>query len=343
VIINFLIIIQRDFMKILSIIVPAYNISSHIDRCVPSYTKCKKIDEIEILFINDGSRDDTVEKLMPFVRTYPDSMYILNKENGGHGSVINLGIQKAVGKYFKVVDGDDWIESENLDQLIDDLKKIDADLAVNPYYKESQITGRRTLCGTWKVKKNTLFLFEQLPKDIFGIQLHEWTIKTKILKDNEIRLTEKCYYDDFEYITYPIPFIKTVLFFDYPIYDYLVDQASQSVSDINVFKNSHMNKKIIFDTIEYYLKHKPNDKRADKYFIDTIVNGCKQHYNIYLRNFKNANAYKMFMDFDKDLKKYIDFYDKVGKTYIYISFVRKCGKLGFFVSSILFKLYKKMR
>lgn len=330
-------------MKILTIVVPSYNISKHIDRCVPHYMRCKNLDKIEILFVNDGSKDDTLDKLKVYEDNHFDSIKIISKENGGHGSAVNEGIKVATGKYFKVIDGDDWIETENLDRLVLDLEKMNSDLVLNPYYKVSQITHKKKIFGIWNVKKYETIYFNELPRNISGLQLHEWTIKTEILKSNHIHFTEKCYYDDFEYITYPVPYINTITFFEYPVYDYLVDQATQSVSDKNAYKNSYMSRMIIFETIRYYKKNRPNSVRANQYFFDTIINGCKQHYNIYLRNANEAEAYDRWREFDRELSYHKIIYNAVGRRFFYILLIRKFGRPMFLINSKLIKFYKSLK
>ena len=328
-------------MKILTIIVPSYNTSEHINRCVPFFLECKQIKKIEIIFINDGSKDDTFEKLATYVAHCPENIRIINKQNGGHGSVINRGIQEANGQYFKVVDGDDWIVPYNIDRLVKDLEKLQADLVLNPYYKESQITGKRMLNGLWRIEKNAVLNFNELPDRIYGLQLHEWTIKTEILRNNHIVFTEKCFYDDFEYITYPIPYIKTICFLDYPVYNYLIDQQNQSVSNKNVYNNCNMSRKIITNVINYY-KNLNSDGKASQYLFATLVNGCKQHYNIYLRNPDEKESYDKWKDFDDYLSNNPKIYETIGKKYPYISLIRKYGKSMFLFCSFLLRIYKKI-
>ena len=117
-------------MKLLSIAVPCYNSQDYMRNCVDSLLKGGEL--VEILIVNDGSKDNTVAVAQQYVDKYPDSVRIIDKENGGHGSTINAGIREATGKYFKVVDGDDWVDSVALQNLLDFLKDHDADLIINP-------------------------------------------------------------------------------------------------------------------------------------------------------------------------------------------------------------------
>ena len=120
-------------MKILTIVVPSYNTELYIDECLPTIISSKSIDDIEILLVNDGSTDNTLKKARYFEELYPQSIRVIDKENGGHGSVINRGIKEATGKYFKVIDGDDWVDTAAFNQLVSCLKRVDVDLVMNPY------------------------------------------------------------------------------------------------------------------------------------------------------------------------------------------------------------------
>ena len=77
---------------------------------------------LEILIIDDGSRDQTGAIADQYAERYPTVVRVIHKENGGHGSGINCGIQNASGRYMKVVDADDWVDPEALDHLIAALK-----------------------------------------------------------------------------------------------------------------------------------------------------------------------------------------------------------------------------
>ena len=114
--------------KILSIVVPAYNVEKYLDQCLSSFVNTEVLRDIEILIINDGSTDRTAEIAEKYCEKYPGCFVLYNKENGGHGSGINYGIEHAKGKYFKVVDGDDWVETVNLPVFVRTLKKIDVDV-----------------------------------------------------------------------------------------------------------------------------------------------------------------------------------------------------------------------
>ena len=121
--------------KILTIAVPSFNAEKYLVETIPTVLNLKNIELVDLIIINDGSKDDTLSVANKMKRDYPNIIQIVDKENGGHGSAVNSGIKYAKGKYFKVLDADDWVDTENLDKLIEYLKITDIDEIVSPYYK----------------------------------------------------------------------------------------------------------------------------------------------------------------------------------------------------------------
>ena len=103
-------------MKIISCTVPRYNSQAYMRKCVDSLLVGG--DDVEIIIVNDGSKDDTIKIANEYAERYPDIVKVVDKENGGHGSGINEGLKLASGRYFKVVDSDDWLDKDALEQLI---------------------------------------------------------------------------------------------------------------------------------------------------------------------------------------------------------------------------------
>ena len=104
--------------KILSVVIPTYNMEKYLEKCLNSFIYNEGADELEVLIVNDGSKDNSVNIAKEFEKKYPNIFKVIDKENGGHGSTINAGLKVASGKYFKVVDADDWVETDELKKLI---------------------------------------------------------------------------------------------------------------------------------------------------------------------------------------------------------------------------------
>ena len=210
--------------KILTIAVPMYNVEHYIRQCLDSFLIDDGIEALEVLIINDGTLDSSAQIAQEYVDRYPSVYRLISKKNGGHGSAVNLGISEAKGKYFKVVDGDDWLDPAGLKKLICTLSNSNSDIVASNYYW--------VFDGTNKMKKEidqpfrgveygkeSKFIY--ICNDLY-IKMHSMTIRTQLLPEYHVCLDENCFYVDTEYIIYPIPYVKTVTFLEECVYRYRV-------------------------------------------------------------------------------------------------------------------------
>lgn len=173
--------------KILSISVAAYNVEDVIEKCLDSFVNSKYLDDIEILVINDGSKDSTEKIVNRYHQMYPQSIFLVNKENGGHGSTINKSICLACGKYFKIVDGDDWVDSDEFDGFIEELFICEADLMINDYNKVyTDRISRVNVIGSYSLNNVSDIKQMDLSK-IFP--MHSITVRTEKLRQNSFRMS----------------------------------------------------------------------------------------------------------------------------------------------------------
>lgn len=119
--------------KILTVVVPTYNAEKYLRDNLESFEIPELMQDIEILIVNDGSTDHSLEIAREYAERYPDTYRVITKENGGHGSGINCGIEYALGSYFKVVDADDWVGKEAFVSLVRTLKTSDADVVYSGF------------------------------------------------------------------------------------------------------------------------------------------------------------------------------------------------------------------
>lgn len=129
--------------KLLTVAVPAYNADWCIEKCLSSFVDEGVISALEVIVVNDGSTDSTAEIAAEFAARYPDTFRVINKANGGHGSGINVAIAHAKGKYFKVVDADDWVITQNLAPYLKYLSENTADVVLTHYHTVDMATGLR--------------------------------------------------------------------------------------------------------------------------------------------------------------------------------------------------------
>lgn len=330
-------------MKILTIVVPSYNTEVYINECLPTMISKCSIDDIELLLINDGSTDNTQYKLEQYESRYPQSIHVLNKENGGHGSVINYGINEAKGKYFKVIDGDDWTLTEGLDNLVKLLKSVDADLILNPYIKHNIETGKEDVIGQAGIEKNKKLSFDRVVGKLPLLAMHGITYKTDLLRKNGIHFQEQCFYDDAEYYIYPVAHIKSMIYLEFPVYVYRVGSPTQSVNPTNAIRNKDMLGLIIENLIQFYNSLPadiPNDRK--KYITKQICHIIQNMYGIYLKMPIGREAFNGIQQFDKKIKRQsIELYNASG------NFAIKALRLNLYLVYVfgckLFEIERKRR
>ena len=116
--------------KLLTITVPVYNTEEYLPKCLDSLIIDEYMDILEVLIVIDGSPDNSLAIAQEYAQKYPNTFIVINKENGGHSSAINKGLELATGKYFKLLDSDDWFDKDSFKVFIENLQSLDIDLVM---------------------------------------------------------------------------------------------------------------------------------------------------------------------------------------------------------------------
>lgn len=235
--------------KILTIAICAYNMEKYIYEALSS-CKIQDIDKIEVLVMNDGSTDRTEEIVQQFCDQYPDSFRLITKPNGGWGSNINLAIQLSSGTFFRILDADDWFDSDNLEKFVKHLTQTSADL-VTSLYAHCCGNNKKVHRMEWeKYSGQELELCEiQEP-----IHLSMWgvTYRTAILKEHPLYLPEHSLYTDTLYVLKPLAFVRRISFYDRTVYNYRVGRSGQSVSVESIKKHYKEMQNVFYNQMIYY-------------------------------------------------------------------------------------------
>lgn len=289
-------------MKILTVVVPVYNVEKYLEQCLASFVLPEIMENLEVLIINDGSTDSSPEIGESYVKRYPETFRMITKNNGGHGSTINKGIEEARGRYFKVVDGDDWVLKAGLENLVKFLAGTDADLVLNHYYWVQDGTGKtsteiKQICPGAEYEKK--LPFESVADKAF-FKMHAITYRTEILKRIPDKIDEHCYYVDMEYMTFPLPYISTVAVIPDYVYMYRIGQPTQSVSIENMRKRCAQHEKVVGRLLDYYGKKQEAPQASKRCMEKIIARSVTSQYKIYL-SFKE-NSREKLMNCEKRLE-----------------------------------------
>ena len=330
-------------MKLLTIVVPVYNTEKYIKRCLDSLDNKEINDKIEVLIVSDGSKDKSIEIARTFSDKYPDTFKIIEKENGGHGSTINKGLELATGKYFRVLDSDDWVDSKNFVEFIEKLEKQNADLIVTDYCKEFVYEGRSERIVYKGLKINKLYDFNKFDlKELNGeyFVMATSTYKTEILRKSNLKLMEKTFYVDMQYNIIPIIEVNNFIYFELDIYRYFIGRKDQSINTNSFVKNHLNHDKVVKNLIEYYVKSEKKFSKIKTEYIKMIIKYFLfTHYSIYCLYFNNRlQGYKFVKKFDDYLKQTSQELYKVSN----ISFIKAYRCLHFLPILIIPNKTKKL-
>lgn len=215
--------------KLLTISVAAYNVERYITQTLESLC-CSNIDKIEVLVVDDGGSDKTLDIVNQYHDRFPESIFPIHKENGGWGSTVNYSIEHASGKYFKLLDGDDYFNVRNLDLLIELLENTEADTIYTPYVRFDDQTGKVfetfNLSSEYESGKPlSIASLDTLP----ALDMHSVMFRTDILQSKKVRITERCFYTDNEFRTKGLAYSDTILITSLSLYHYRMGRSGQSV------------------------------------------------------------------------------------------------------------------
>lgn len=334
--------------KLLTIVVPSYNASKYLDFNLQSFLRPSVLEKMEVIVVDDGSTDDTARIADGYHEKYPDTVKVVHKENGGHGSGINAGLRVATGKYFKVVDADDWVDHEALKKLLGYIASFDAaavnadtetaqvradakarardkavlvpDVIYNNYYwrltdeaKSPDAYERKTeftepFSG---VEYRKVYDFESIADRCY-VKMHNMTIRTDILREHQIHIDERCYYVDMEYILYPVPYVETIAFLPEFLYQYQIGRQGQSMDPAKMQRNATQYDHVLASIYAYYDAHCREIKQPNrKKYIDRLISRFyASRIKILLSMPDAAKRKSEFMMMEQTLKgDYRDVYD----------------------------------
>ena len=234
--------------KLLTVLVPAFNVASYLDRALSSCL-VTNIDMLEVLIVNDGSTDNTVSIAESFAKKYPDCFKAINKINGGYGSVLNYGVANATGKYFKVLDGDDWFNPESLSMALEDCSRFDSELLAFDYLEvEDETAATKYVSDFSGIAAGDYFVDDVLTRTA---SMHSFIFKTELIRECGIVFPERCLYTDTILATMLLDVAKNVKYKPIDLYQYRVGRIGQSIDpSVRARKLDDMNR-----VLEYLIQN----------------------------------------------------------------------------------------
>lgn len=251
--------------KLLTIVIPSYNVEETLRQTVESMLvpDMGARNMLDILIVNDGSKDGTLRLAKQLEADNFGIVRVWDKENGGHGSAINVGIEQAYGKYLKIVDGDDWLETEALEQYLHVLVTTDADMVATDYswyfMNEERYEPIKTSTLQYNIKHSFCDIWSS-----YTFYMLTLAVKTELLRNQPIRIDEHCYYVDVEFDTLVAMLVNDIFYENINLYVYRKQRPNQSVSVEGKIKHYTDHERMIMRLISWYveLKQQISTERA---------------------------------------------------------------------------------
>lgn len=249
-------------MKLLSVAIPSYNSEQYMEKCIESLLIGGE--DVEILIVDDGSTDRTAAIADEYEAKYPSIVKAIHKENGGHGSAVNAGLEHATGLYFKVVDSDDWVKASAYCKILETLRDIVAgglplDMLISNFvYEKEGEKKNKVMKYRHALPENKIFGWDEVRHFHKGqyILMHSVIFRTKLLKECGLKLPEHTFYVDNIFVFEPLPFVKNMYYLDVNFYRYYIGREGQSVNEQVMISRIDQQIKVNKIMIDYLLDNK---------------------------------------------------------------------------------------
>ncbi|MEW5740598.1 MAG: glycosyltransferase [Myxococcota bacterium] len=260
----------------LTVTVPAYNAGHQLSRCVESLVRLAPPGSLEVVIVDDGSTDATPTIAAELAARWPDVVRVIGQENRGHGGAVNTGLREARGRYFRVVDADDWVDSfafaaelkalpgETTDLLLTDYAEVTDDAATP---RTVDLFGRLTVGATcW---------FDTLTDPHYGLTswgpiLSTSTFRTDLLRKAGFSLSERSAYVDMEYCTLGLQHVETLKYLGLDVYRYSLGAAGQSVSQDSYRKRYKQHEAVVLRLCDF-VRDVPLADAKRRYVIERVL------------------------------------------------------------------------
>lgn len=226
-------------MKLLTITVPCYNSQEYMEKCID--TLLPGGDRVEIIIIDDGSKDNTGAIADEYAEKYPNMVRVIHQENGGHGEGINQGLKHATGLYFKVVDSDDWMSEDYLAYLdqLEKCSKEDVDLFItNYFYVHSDGKRDRSIDYRYALPVGRVFTWQETHSFKLHqlLTIHSCTFRTEAMRKWTQELPKHVFYEDNLMVYQTLPHVKKLYYMDVDLYQYWIGRPDQSIQQNMMMK-----------------------------------------------------------------------------------------------------------
>lgn len=334
-------------MKYISFAIPSYNSEDYMSHAIESILPGG--DDVEIIIVNDGSKDRTSQIAHEYQAKYPDIVKVVDKENGGHGDAVNSGLVNATGKYFKVVDSDDWVDEDSLHKIIAFLRELEKedkeiDMLVSNYVYE-KVGAAHKKCIHYRnvLPQDEIFTWDDIGRFHLDqyILMHSVIYRTSMLKLSQMTLPKHTFYVDNIYVYYPLPHVRKIYYMDVDFYRYFIGREDQSVNEKVMISRVDQQIFVTKTMIDMYQLRDIRSKKLRNYMVNYLAIMMTVSSILLIRSKKQENLEKkkelwMYLK-RKDMKTYLRIrYGILGQT------MNIPGRSGRKISSLAYSVARRI-
>lgn len=334
-------------MKYISFAIPCYNSQDYMAHAIESILQGGE--DVEIIIVNDGSKDDTLKIAREYEGKYPDIVRVVDKENGGHGDAVTAGLTHASGSYFKVVDSDDWVDEESLHKILALLRRFqdegeEIDMLVSNYvYEKVGVEHKKCIHYRNVLPQDEIFHWQDIGHFRIDqyILMHSVIYRTDLLKLIQLRLPKHTFYVDNIYVYYPLPHVRKMYYLDVDFYRYYIGREDQSVNEKVMISRVDQQIYVTKTMIDMYDLNKISSKKLKNYMINYLAIMITVSSILLIRSKKQENLAKKKELWTylkkKDLKVFLKIrYGILGQT------MNIPGKPGRKISSLAYSVARRL-
>lgn len=255
---------------ILSILIPVYNADKFIHRCLDSIVNQKAFnDDVEIILINDGSKDNSLFILTQYADRYTN-IKLISRENKGIGPTRNELIKNATGRYFWFIDADDYVSNTSLSVVLPLLECDEYDMLLTTYYWGNDEAGRIV-----KYAGEYSTAIELTDNLVLNNSLWTRIYRTSIVKESGIMFEHYIMGEDFDVILKLTPLVGKVKCIEKPLYNYIFNPNS-AVGNVQMSHRMEVSEdsmRCIIDNMKFLNELPENQQSILKKHLDYFTSG----------------------------------------------------------------------
>ena len=305
--------------KLLSVIVPSYNMEKYLHKCLGSFgveqlMERKGVDgeplaeKLEVIVVNDGSKDRTSEIAHEFERKFPSVYRVIDKENGHHGSCVNAALKVVTGTYVRILDADDAFATPEFAEFLEYLDRLEA---THPNEVDIVFSGVAMVDPDDKVTSTECYSFpterifplsEIVDGELFQA-LSMVTYRTEVVRRVGYHQPEGVLYSDNIWTFAPLPAVNRCAHFKKVLYRYLWGRPGQSMDGAVWAKNTHQMVTVFKAMVDCFNKAKPTLQPCNRKAMEkALLNIGQIIYGMLFYHVPVKRAAEMFAEVDEAIR-----------------------------------------